>query len=440
MKVAVLGLGYVGTMTAAGLAHGGHTVVGVDVDAGKVAAINDGRSPVVEQGIDDLVAAGIEAGHLSATTELAIALDGADVTIVCVGTPSMSSGGTDLTYVERVLDDILETMHRVSPPASGFHCVTIRSTVPPGTGDGIVAPRFSAERVPAGWDVSTAMCPEFLREGVSVRDFFDPPFVVIGARDERSRWALSELFSFVKQEPHFTSIGSAEALKYACNAFHATKITFANEMARLFSTCGIDAREVMEVFVKDEKLNLSPAYLQPGFAYGGSCLPKDLRALQHMARAHDVDLPQLVGTSSSNDMIVRDVVDRVLALADRRVTIFGLSFKMDTDDLRESPNVEVAERLIGKGIDLRIYDPILNPAQLRGANLRHVEAKLPHLTKLMSASPLEALEGAELAIVAIPHHTVIHALLQAPPPHILDLSGRLGTEVGALPGYQGIAW
>ena len=440
MKAAVLGLGYVGTMTAAGLAHGGHTVVGVDVDAGKVAAINEGRSPVVEQGIDDLVADGIDAGRLSATTDLAMALDGADVTIICVGTPSSASGSTDLSYVERVLDDILETMHRVSPPASGFHCVTIRSTVPPGTGDGLAAPRFAADKVPVGWEVGTAMCPEFLREGVSVRDFFDPPFVVIGARDARSRLALTELFSFVGKEPHYTSVGSAEALKYACNAFHATKITFANEMARLFRTCGIDTREVMEVFVQDEKLNLSPAYLQPGFAYGGSCLPKDIRALQHLARANDVDLPQLVGTSTSNDIIVREVVDRVLALADRRVTIFGLSFKMDTDDLRESPNVEVAERLIGKGIDLRIYDPILNPEQLRGANLRHIEAKLPHLTRLMSASPLEALEDAELAIVAIPHHTVIHALLTTPPRHILDLSGRLGAEIGALPGYEGIGW
>ena len=314
MKAAVLGLGYVGTMTAAGLAHGGHTVVGVDVDAGKVAAINEGRSPVVEQGIDDLVADGIDAGRLSATTDLAIALDGADVTIICVGTPSSASGSTDLSYVERVLDDILETMHRVSPPASGFHCVTIRSTVPPGTGDGLVAPRFAADKVPVGWEVGTAMCPEFLREGVSVRDFFDPPFVVIGARDARSRLALDRALLVRRARSRTTpASGRREALKYACNAFHATKITFANEMARLFRTCGIDTREVMEVFVQDEKLNLSPAYLQPGFAFGGSCLPKDLRALQHLARANDVDLPLLVGTSTSNDMIVRDVVDRVLA-------------------------------------------------------------------------------------------------------------------------------
>ncbi len=440
MKIAVLGLGYVGTMTAAGLAHCGHTVVGTDVDPAKVATINEGRSPVIERGIDELVAAGIATGNLSATTDLAVALDRADVSIVCVGTPSMPSGGTDLSYVERVLDDMLATMPLVRPPESGFHCVAIRSTVPPGTGDHVVAPRFADENIPAGWLVSTAMCPEFLREGVSVKDFFDPPFVVIGARDEASRSLLADLFSFAGTEPHFTQVGSAEALKYACNAFHATKVTFANEMARLFRTCGIDAREVMEVFVQDDKLNLSPAYLRPGFAYGGSCLPKDIRALQHIARTHSVDLPQLVGTSASNDQIVREVVDRVLVLAGRRATLFGLSFKMDTDDLRESPNVEVAERLIGKGIDLRIYDPILNPEQLLGANLRHVEAKLPHLTRLLASSPLEALENTELAIVAIAHPQVIAALLQAPPRHILDLSGQLGAEVGALPGYEGIGW
>jgi GDP-mannose 6-dehydrogenase len=440
MKVAVLGLGYVGTMTAAGLARCGHTVVGVDVDPDKVAAINAGQSPVIERGIDELVAAGVSAGTLLATCDLAVALDGADVSIVCVGTPSQPSGKTDLSFVVRVLDDLSATMSRVSPPASGFHCVVVRSTVPPGTGDTLVEPRFAAGAVPEGWRVSTAMCPEFLREGVSVSDFFNPPLVVIGARDEPSRKLLAELFSFVPLEPHYVEVGSAEALKYACNAFHANKITFANEMARLFRTCGIDAREVMEVFCQDDKLNLSAAYLRPGFAYGGSCLPKAIRALQHIARAHDVDVPQLNGTSISNDLLVREVVDRVLALADHRVTLFGLSFKMDTDDLRESPNVEVAERLIGKGIDLKIFDPILNPEQLIGANLRHIQARLPHLTRLLASSPVEALQNTELAVVAIDHHTVIQALLERPPRHILDLSGRLGSDVGALPGYEGIGW
>jgi GDP-mannose 6-dehydrogenase len=357
-----------------------------------------------------------------------------------VGTPSQFSGGTDLSYITRVLHEIRQAMLIVSPPASGFHCIAIRSTVPPGTGDTVIAPRFAPETLPAGWRVGTAMCPEFLREGSSVTDFFDPPFVVIGARDKNTRTLLDELFSFVPKSPHHVGVGSAEALKYACNAFHATKVTFANEMARVFRSCGIDAREVMEVFSQDEKLNLSSAYLRPGFAYGGSCLPKDIRALQHIARAHDVDLPQLTGTSLSNDLLVRYVVDRVLALAERQVTIFGLSFKADTDDLRESPNVEVAERLIGKGVDLRIYDPILNPEQLMGANLRHVEARLPHLTRLLFSSPVEALEGSELAIVAIAHPAVVQALLAAPPRHILDVSGRLGAEVGDLPGYEGIGW
>jgi GDP-mannose 6-dehydrogenase len=440
MKVAVLGLGYVGTMTAAGLAHAGHMVVGVDVDPGKVSAINSGHSPVIEHGIDELIGEGVSQGRLLATTDIGVALAGADVSIVCVGTPSEPSGGTDLTYVERVVDDIRATMEQVSPPSSGYHCVVIRSTVPPGTVDSKVAPVFTTARLPADWRVGTAMCPEFLREGVSVRDFFDPPFVVIGAREERSRQMLAELFSFVDKEPVFVEVRTAEVLKYACNWFHATKITFANEVSRLCHILGIDAREVMDVFCQDDKLNIAAAYLRPGFAYGGSCLPKDVRSLQHIARAHDIDLPQLIGTSVSNELIVREVVDRVLALADRRVALFGLSFKQDTDDLRESPNVEVAERLLGKGIDLHIYDPVLNPEQLTGANLRHIEAKLPHLTGLLASSPVEALEDVELAIVTIPHDTVIHALLKNPPRHILDLSGRLGADVEALPGYEGIGW
>jgi GDP-mannose 6-dehydrogenase len=440
MKVAVLGLGYVGTMTAAGLARCGHTVVGVDVDPVKIAAINSGHSPVIEHGIDDLIAQGVSEGRLRATSDLAEALAGADVSLVCVGTPSESSGATDLTYVRRVLHDLRATMGEVPPPASGFHCVVVRSTVPPGTGDDLVDPIFSADKVPADWRVSTAMCPEFLREGVSVKDFFDPPFVVIGARDDPSRRLLAELFAFIDKEPVCVQVGTAEAIKYACNSFHATKITFANEMAKLFRALGIDAREVMEVFCLDDKLNISPAYLRPGFAYGGSCLPKDIRALQHLARMHDIDLPQLLGTSFSNELLVREVVDRVLALTSGRVALFGLSFKQDTDDLRESPNVEMAERLLGKGVDLTIFDPILNPEQLLGANLEHIQARIPHLTRVLASSALEALEDTELAIVAIPNAEVVRALRTAPPRHILDLSGRLGPEIEALPGYEGIGW
>jgi GDP-mannose 6-dehydrogenase len=331
-------------------------------------------------------------------------------------------------------------MARVAPPESGRHVVVMRSTVPPGTGAEVVAPAFTADLLPAGWTVGTAMCPEFLREGSGVRDFFDPPFVVVGAGDEPSRRVLVDLFAFLGREVRQVDVGTAEALKYACNAFHATKVSFANEMARVMRLHGVDSREVMRVFCEDQKLNISPAYLQPGFAFGGSCLPKDLRALLHMARVGGVDVPLLSGTTLTNDLVVRDVLDRVIATSERRVALMGLSFKMNTDDLRESPNVELAERLIGKGFDVRIYDPIVNPDRLHGANLRHVEARLPHLNRLLARTPREALAGAGVVLVSSSDPTVLQGLVAASPKVVIDLHGRLGHEVEGLPGYEGVGW
>lgn len=438
MKVAVFGLGYVGTVTAAGLAHSGHEVVGVDVDDVKVASINAGHSPVVEPGIAELVEAGVRGGRLRATTSAADAIAGADLSLICVGTPSGGQGSTDLTYVERVVAEIHDAMERVAPPASGFHAVVVRSTVPPGTVDQVVTPVF-AQGVP-GWEVGTAMCPEFLREGVSVKDFFAPPFVVVGTAHEKARATVAELFAFLDLDVRHVAVATAESLKYACNAFHATKVSFANELARVFRGYGVDSREVMEIFCEDTKLNIAPTYLRPGFAYGGSCLPKDLRALQHMARVSGVDAPLLAGTALTNDLVVRDIVERVIETGHRRVALLGLSFKSDTDDLRESPNVELAERLIGKGFEVRIYDPIINPDRLVGANRRHVEARLPHLSRLLACTPQEALDGAEVALVATSAQDAVEAVLAAAPGHVIDLTGRLGERVESLPGYSGVGW
>jgi GDP-mannose 6-dehydrogenase len=440
MRIAVFGLGYVGTVTAAGLASRGHQVCGVDVDEMKVGLISAGRSPVVEPGIDDLVAAGVGTGFLHATTDAAQALDRAEVSLLCVGTPSTPQGSTDLSYLARALKDIREALATASPPASGFHAVVVRSTVPPGTGDEIVAPTFADLSPQTGWTVGTAMCPEFLREGSGVADFYDPPFVVLGTGDARVRQALAEMFAFLDRDLRYVDVRSAEALKYACNAFHATKVSFANEMGRVFRAHGVDSREVMQIFCEDRILNISPAYLRPGFAFGGSCLPKDLRALLHMARVNDLDVPLLTGTLRSNELVVRDVLDRLIATPATVVAMLGLSFKMDTDDLRESPNVELAERLIGKGFEVRIYDPIVNPNRLTGANLRYVEARLPHLGRLLASTPEEALRDSDTAIVATSDAGVVAALRAAPPARIVDLSGRLGAEVEQLPGYEGLAW
>ena len=438
MKVAVFGLGYVGTVTAAGLAHCGHQVVGVDVDAAKAAAINAGDSPVVEPGIVELIEAGARSGRLRAATTAAEAVQHADLSLICVGTPSGSLGSTDLSYIQKVATEIREAMTHVAPPASGFHAVVVRSTVPPGTVDTLVAPVF-AEPAP-GWEVGTAMCPEFLREGVSVKDFFAPPFVVVGTSHEKARATVAELFSFLDLETRHVAVATAESLKYACNAFHATKVSFANELARVFRSYHVDSREVMEIFCEDTKLNIASTYLRPGFAYGGSCLPKDLRALQYMARTNGVDAPLLAGTGLTNELVVRDVVERVIATGRRQVALLGLSFKADTDDLRESPNVELAERLIGKGFDVRIYDPIINPDRLVGANLRHVEARLPHLNRLLVCTPEEALAGAEVVLISSAAEDVTAALRDAAPEHVIDLSGRLGAEVERMPGYSGVGW
>jgi GDP-mannose 6-dehydrogenase len=440
MRIAIFGLGYVGTVTAAGLASRGHDVCGVDVDPVKAKCIRAGSSPVVEPGLDRLVAEGVRRGTLTATTDPVEALDRADISLLCVGTPSSPQGGTDLTYLARAAADIRRSLALARPPESGFHAVVVRSTVPPGTGDDVVAPLFAGEPLPAGWSVGTAMCPEFLREGSGLTDFFDPPFVVLGTGDDRVADLLTEMFSFLGEEPHRLDIRSAEALKYACNAFHATKVSFTNEMSRILRAAGIDSRKVMEIFCKDHSLNVSAAYLRPGFAFGGSCLPKDLRALLHMARMNALDVPLLAGTARSNELVVMDAVDRVIAGPSHVVAMLGLSFKMNTDDLRESPNVDLAERLIGKGFEVRIYDPIIHPERLTGANLRYVQERLPHLSRLLMTSPERALAGSDIAVVATSDRQVREGLQVTPPARILDLNGHLGPEIEQLPGYEGIGW
>jgi GDP-mannose 6-dehydrogenase len=440
MRVAVFGLGYVGAVTAACLAANGHQVCGVDVDSAKVDEFRAGRSPVAEPGLNELVAQVVATGDLRATTSCSEAMDGAEVSLICVGTPSTARGGTDLSFLQRAVADLVAALHQVEPPASGRHSVVVRSTVPPGTVEDVVLPALTDGLADTPIAVGAAMCPEFLREGSGLSDFYASPFLVVGTDDVAVGQTVSALFSFLSQEVRIVDTRTAEALKYACNAFHATKVSFTNEVSRLFRLIGVDSRAVMSLFCEDTILNISPSYLRPGFAFGGSCLPKDLRSLLYLARVNGVDLPLLAGTLATNEMVINEVVDRVMASAVRTVGLLGLSFKMDTDDLRESPNVELAERLIGKGFDVRIYDPIVNPARLVGANRRHVESKLPHLQRVLHREPGEVLHGADVVIVSSSQPEVVDALLAAPPPHLIDLSGRLGREVEALPGYEGIGW
>lgn len=441
MNVTLFGLGYVGSVTATGLAVRGHRVIGVDTDEAKVATINAGRPTVVEPDLDALTAEAVGSGALRAVTSAADALTESDLSVVCVGTPSAPNGSTNLTFVRRVVTEIGRVLAGTSRP----HTVVIRSTIPPGTVDELVVPLLAqTSGRTIGPDLQVAMCPEFLREGSSVADFFHPPFLVIGGSEEAAA-SVRELFGFLACPVHVVATRSAESVKYASNAFHALKVAFTNELARLYRLLSVDSREVMAVFVEDRQLNISPAYLRPGFAFGGSCLPKDVRSLLHLARMNTVDMPVLTGAMASNEILVRDLADRILQAVDatgghnRRVALLGLAFKHQTDDLRESPNVELAEILIGKGLEVRIHDPVVTPAKLSGANLQYVQAKLPHLRKVLHDDPAEALLGAHVAVVSCAQPQVMAAVLDAAPPVVLDVDGRLA-PLERLSGYQGVGW
>lgn len=440
MKVAIFGLGYVGTVTAAVLAANAHDVVGVDLDPAKVQFVAEGRSPVVEPKLDALVRAGALNGHLAATTDPRAALAGAEVSLVCVGTPSSPTGSTDLRAVERALGDIADALASGIDVPEGRHVIVMRSTVPPGTVAGVVRPLLLQRLANGPVLVGTGMCPEFLREGSAIADFYDAPLHVLGTEEPFVAETVRRLFAFLPATLHVVGTREAEGLKYACNAFHATKVSFANELGRLFRQLGVDSRQVMHLFCQDTKLNLSASYLAPGFAFGGSCLPKDLRSLLYQARMTCVDLPLLAGALATNDLVIADVVNRILASDARSVALLGLSFKADSDDLRESPYVDLAETLIGKGYDVRIYDPVVDTDRLVGANRVYLVSQLPHVHRALRPSASEALIDADVALVATAHPSVIRALTVRAPAKTFDLNGSLGSLVEALPGYEGVAW
>jgi GDP-mannose 6-dehydrogenase len=439
LRVAVFGLGYVGTVTAACLAANGHDVRGVDRDTVKVDLVSNGRSPVVEPGVDDLVRSGADSGALSATTKPIEALDGADVSLICVGTPSAANGAVDLSYLLNCVAEVADCLAD-QPADAGFHALIVRSTVPPGTVLGPVRAILEERLGPLAHRVGVGMCPEFLREGSGVADFADPPFTVLGTTDPRVQRTVEALFAFLDRPLRVVAVETAEGLKYACNAFHAAKVSFTNELSRLYRVLGVDARTVMEIFCEDDRLNISPSYLRPGFAFGGSCLPKDLRSLLHLARMNSIELPLLTGAMASNEHSIDEVVNRTVSSGGRKVALLGLSFKAQTDDLRESPNVRLAETLLGKGFELGIYDPIIQPSRLIGANRTYVEARLPHLHRLLAESPQAVLAGADVAIASTNQSAVVDALLAASPKLVIDLDGRLGDAVESLSGYEGIGW
>jgi GDP-mannose 6-dehydrogenase len=433
VKIAVFGLGYVGTISAACLARAGHDVTAVDVNAEKVRFIDAGETPVLEPDLDRLVGEGVRSGRLRATTDAFEAIQGSDLTLITVGTPASGDGGSDLTHVFAVSREIAHAARR----AGRAHVVAIRSTVPPGTLDRCA--EIVAEAA-AGIPVHLASNPEFLREGSAVRDYDHPPYTLIGTNDPRAETILREVYAGVDAQLLVVAPAVAEMVKYAANAWHAAKITFANEIAQVAKAFGVDGRQVMELVRSDTKLNVSPAYMRPGFAYGGSCLPKDVSALLHSARVRSLEVPLLRALPVSNHAIVEKASVAVVQSRVRTVALFGLAFKPGTDDLRESPAVVLAKRLIGEGHSVRIYDPLVYQAHLIGTNLAYIQENLPHFQSLLVADPRDALAGAELVVVSHATAEFREILEQSPEgTRVLDLVGVFDSPPPHL-AYEGLAW
>jgi GDP-mannose 6-dehydrogenase len=396
VNVSVFGLGYVGTVSAGCLAQAGHRVVGVDQVQTKVDLFNQGKSPVIEAEIGEMIAANVKAGRLRATADPGDAIRETELSFVCVGTPSQTNGNLDLGYIRRICEQIGEALKLKTER----HTVVIRSTILPGTMHNAVIPileKISEKK--AGSNFGVCHNPEFLREGSAVKDFHAPPKTVIGELTQPCGEILAELYKHLDAPLIRTSLETAEMVKYVDNSWHALKIGFANEIGNLCKSFGVDSHDVMNIFCQDKKLNISPAYLMPGFAFGGSCLPKDLRALSYKAKVSDLELPILASILRSNEIQIERGLQLIIDKGNKKIGILGFSFKAGTDDLRESPVIEVIERLIGKGYDLRIYDRNVNIASLVGANRDFILNRIPHISRLMVQSIELVLEHAQTVVI-----------------------------------------
>jgi len=403
MKIALFGLGYVGTVTAACLAADGHDVVGIDAEWHKVQSLAAGRSPVREPGVDRLLGEAVRSGRLGATTDPDHALDGADVALICVGTPAAPNGSLVTRHLEDVTASIAKHLAATGPDRRHLS-VIYRSTMLPGTLEDILLPILPMD----GQTHDVGVCPEFMREGSALQDYYSPPFSVIGTTSERVAQAATSMFARTTATVQVVSPAVAEALKYACNAYHATKIAFANEIARLCDAMDVDAEVVMELFSQDTTLNISSRYLRPGFAFGGSCLPKDVRALSWLARRMDVDVPMLDSVLVSNSVHVARAQQYVLDKGWRSVAILGLAFKSDTDDLRESPFVTLAEGLIGRGVAVSVFDPNVTPSHLTGANKAFVFSRLRHFTSLLTEDAATAIRRSDAVLLGSQPASALH--------------------------------
>jgi GDP-mannose 6-dehydrogenase len=436
MKISIMGLGYVGAVSAGCLAKEGHEVIGVDPQQTKVDLINSGKTPIIEKDIGEIIAAAVASGHLRATTDVAEAVKHTDLSLVCVGTPSLGNGHIDLKYVRRVCEQIGLGL-RDHPG----HTVVIRSTLLPGSMKTVVIPTLeAASGLKAGIDFGLCINPEFLREGTAVHDYFHPPKTVIGEVEKGSGDVVAKLYGHMPGPMIRTDYETAEMVKYADNTWHALKVGFANEIGNICKGLGLDSHKLMDIFCQDTKLNLSPYYLKPGFAFGGSCLPKDVRALSYKAKLLDVKVPIIDAILPSNDEQIERGIRAVIDKGSRKIGILGFSFKAGTDDLRESPMVELVERLIGKGYDLRVYDSNVRMASIHGANRDYILNHIPHISKLMVGSIDEVLAHAGTIVVGngSPEFRDIPSRL-GENQQIVDLV-RITGERSVEGVYDGICW
>ena len=437
MRISVFGIGYVGTVSAACLARDGHKVVATDVNQDKVRMIATGSSPVVEPGLDALIRSAVQTGRLTATLDAMQAVLETDLSFVCVGTPSNPNGSLDTSFVTRVATDIGRVLHE----KAAFHSVVIRSTVLPGTMAKVIIPALEAASAKrAGVDFGVGYLPEFLREGLAIADYDAPGAVVFGACDLTTETALRHLHARLPIEPKLIPIAAAETVKYANNAWHALKISFANEIGRIGKAVGVDSHDIMETLCLDTKLNVSTAYLTPGFAFGGSCLPKDVNALRHRARSLDVETPVLDAVMRGNQIQMEQAFVLVEAIGHRRVGLIGLSFKPDVDDLRSSPFVELAERLIGRGYVVRIFDPIVRLSRLTGTNSAFLRERLPHIAEILCEQPDTIVAHSETVIIG--NRKVAAPLLaeiERNGTSVIDLV-RVQREKRTGGNYHGLCW
>ena len=436
MKISIFGLGYVGAVSAGCLATDGHEVIGVDPNRTKVELINQGTTPIIEKDIGEMIAATVTSGHLRATADVRDAVFGSDMSLICVGTPSQLNGNLDLSHVRKVCQEIGAAIREKDT----FHVVVARSTMLPGSMRSLVIPTLeAASGKVAGVDFGVCNNPEFLREGTAVYDYYHPPKTVIGESDEKAGALLVQLYEKMDAPLVRTDVETAEMVKYTDNTWHAVKVAFANEIGNICKAVGIDGHKVMEIFCQDTKLNLSPYYMKPGFAFGGSCLPKDVRALTYKARSLDLDLPLLNSILPSNQRQVEKGIKMIVDKGARKVGILGFSFKAGTDDLRESPLVDVIEYLLGKGYELKLYDKNVNLAALTGANQDYILNHIPHISKLMVSNMQDVLDFADTIVIgngAAEFKTVPDSL--KPHQHIVDLV-RISKEQSG-EQYDGICW